>query len=229
MGRGLRIGYTLGPQLGAHGSDFDLYGAGTSPSTVALTTQAAGSSILVCALGYIADLSAPTDSKGNTYTKAEESVGYFGNQWPGFGLQMFAKANAAGGSSHTVSLAKADAPQESSLLVVEAKSALTLQDTSIAARQTGGAGVSYDSAIVTTTGRALLLSIWAGDGDTGNTNQSAAPGAGWDLIEYLFLGSTAYIQAAIAAKIVATAGDYVCTWTPVQSQGAIVGMAAFQA
>lgn len=37
--RGLRIGHTPGPQLGVHGSDFDIENSGTSPQTVTLSVS----------------------------------------------------------------------------------------------------------------------------------------------------------------------------------------------
>ena len=92
-----------------------------------------------------------------------------------------------------------------------------------------GAGVPYTSAAVTTTGSALLIAAWGGDGGVGTVNQTATPGSGWTLIESLFLGSTAYIQAAVAVKAVSAAGTYTCDWTPAEDQGAILFLAAVQA
>lgn len=224
--RGLRIGHTPGPQLGVHGSDFDIENSGTSPQTVTRNTAASGSSILAILFGEFTNCGAPSDNKGNTYTLLENSE-YF-DLWAGFGLELYGKANAAGGSSHALSMAKVTTTAESTLMLVEVTGASVIQDTSIVARQRQGAGVPYSSASVTTTGPALLVSIWGGDGDTNFTNQSATPEAGFEVIESLFLGQTAYIQAACAVKRVNAAGTYSCAWTPTQNQGGIVALAAIQ-
>lgn len=228
MGRGLRIGYTLGPQLGAHGSDFDLHLEGTTPARVGLTTQTAGGSIIVGALGELANLATPTDSKSNTYAQLETS-GYHGGAYTGFGLSLFGKAGAAGGSSHNVDVVKSYAAQESTLIVVEVKGGATIQDSSIVTRAGAGAGVAYTSAAVTVTGPAVLVAFWGGDGNELTPDQSVAAENGWTMVESLFLGLTAYIQAACAVKRVTSAGDYTCSWTPVANQGAILGLVAVQA
>lgn len=126
-------------------------------------------------------------------------------------------------------MTKVTTTAESTLMLVEVTGASVIQDTSIVARQRQGAGVAYSSASVTTTGPALLVSIWGGDGDTNFTDQSATPEAGFEVIESLFLGQTAYIQAACAVKRVNAAGTYTCAWTPTQNQGGIVALAAIQA
>lgn len=220
------VGGVLAPEIGVHGSDFDIENSGTSPQTVTRNTAASGSSILAILFGEFTNCSAPSDNKGNTYTLLENS-GYF-DLWAGFGLELYGKANAAGGSSHALSMTKTTTTSESTLMLVEALGTV-IQDTSIVARQRQGAGVPYSSASVTTTGPALLVSIWGGDGDTNFTDQSATPEAGFEVIESLFLGQTAYIQAACAVKRVNAAGTYTCAWTPTQNQGGIVALAAIQA
>lgn len=228
MGRGLRIGHSQNPQLGVHGSDFDIQTAGTSPVTVTLTTQGSGSSIVVAVLAALAAVSAPTDNKSNTYTLAESS-GYHGGAYAGYGLEIYTKAGATGGASHAVSVTKDNPTDESTLIVVEAKGGATVQDSSIITRAGAGAGVAYASAAVTVTGPALLVAFWCGDGNEVTPDQSAAAESGWEIVESLFLGMTAYIQAACAVKRVTGAGDYTCSWTPVANQGAILGLVAIQA
>jgi hypothetical protein len=213
--------------LGDHGGDWDIQGSGTSPQTVTINTQAAGSSLIVVTLSDLSIYGTPTDNKSNTFTLLESS-GYHGGLFTGFGLEVYGKANAAGGSSHAVSIAKSTATEESTLIVVEAKGA-TIQDTSIVTRAGAGDGVAYTSASVTTTGPALLISAWCGDGFVGITDMSAAPENGWTLIDSLFLTATSYIQAAVAVKAVTSAGTYTCDWTPANSQGAILFLAAVQA
>lgn len=228
MGRGLRIGHTVGPLLGNHGSDFDLEAAGTTPIGCAITTQALGSSIVIACLGRLIDFGAPTDNKGNTYSLLESS-GYHGGLWSGYGMELYGKADAAGGSSHTMQFAKTgNAADEASFLAAEVKGGTVIQDSSIVTRAGAGDGVAYTSASVDTTGPALLIALWAGDGGVGVASQTVVQEAGWEMIESLFLTNTAYIQAAMAAKRVSGAGTYTCDWAPVASQGAILGLVAVQ-
>lgn len=215
------------PPLGGHGGDWDIQGSGTSPQTVTINTQASGSSLIVVTLTDPGIYGTPTDNKSNTFSLLESS-GYHGGAWAPFGMEVYGKANAAGGSSHAVSISKSSASEESTLIVIEGKGA-TIQDTSIVTRAGAGAGVAYTSASVTTTGPALLIAVWGGDGNAETDDQTAAPGAGWTLIESLFLGDTAYIQAAVAVRHVTSAGSYTCDWTPVMNQGAILFLAAVQA
>ena len=218
---------TSGVSLGDHDGDWDIQGSGTSPQTVTLTTQASGSTLIVVTLTDPGIYGTPTDTYSNAYSLLESS-GYHGGLWSPFGMEVYGKAGAAGGSSHAVSISKSSASEESTLIAIEATGA-TIQDTSIVTRAGAGAGVPYTSASVTTTGSALLIAAWGGDGGVGTVNQTATPGSGWTLIESLFLGSTAYIQAAVAVKAVSAAGTYTCDWTPAEDQGAILFLAAVQA
>lgn len=226
IGRNLVSGL-LGPTLGGHGADWDNDGPGTSPQTVTINTQAAGSSLLVFFFGNLPVDGAPTDNKGNTLTLLETS-GWHGGLWAPFGLEAYGTANAAGGSSHTVSVVKSVSTAESTLMFVEGRGA-TIQDTSIVTRAGAGDGVAYTSASVTTTGPALLVSVWSGDGGLDRPSQAANPGAGWTSIDSLNLPATPYIQSNCAVRQVSSAGTYTCDWAPVSDQGAIIFLAAVQA
>jgi hypothetical protein len=214
--------------VGGHGNDFDLEGAGTSPQTVTIDTQPSGSTILAVTFTDPGIYGAPTDNKGNTYTLVQAQSGYYGGRWAPYGLEVYAKTDAAGGTGHAVSITKSTPTAESTLIVVEA-TGTTIQSSSIVTRDGAGAGVAYASGSVTTTGPALLVAVWGGDGGVGTADQTATPGAGWTVIDSLFLGFTAYIQAAVAVKLVEDAGTYTCDWTPVENQGAILFLAAIQA
>jgi hypothetical protein len=214
---------------GAHGSDFQLHHRGTSPSTVALgTTARSGSSLVVCQFGDLTKIHAPTDNKGNEFTLLLSS-GYHAGAWKPFGMRMYAKTAAAGGPAHVVSMAKDTATDESTLVAIEVKGGATIRDKSVVARAAAGAGMPSASGSIVTTGPALLLALWGGDGDVDLTDQRATPEKGWTVIESRFLGRTAYIQAALAWKRVDTAGPQACTWLPAQRQGAILAMVAIQA
>jgi hypothetical protein len=214
---------------GAHGSDFQLHHRGTSPSTVALgTTARSGSSLVVCQFGDLTKLHAPVDNKGNAFTLLLSS-GYHGGAWKPFGMRMYATMAAAGGPAHAVSMAKDTATDESTLIAIEVRGGATLRDKSVVTRAAAGPGAPSVSGSIVTTGPALLLALWGGDGDVDLTDQRATPEKGWTTIESRFLGRTAYIQAALAWKRVDAAGPQACAWTPAQRQGAILAMAAIQA
>lgn len=213
--------------LGGHGGDWDIQGSGTSPQTVTINTQASGSSLIVVTLTDPGIYGTPTDNKSNTFSLLESS-GYHGGLWAPFGMEVYGKANAAGGASHAISISKSSASEESTLIVVEARGT-TIQDTSVVTRAGAGDGVAYTSASVTTTGPALLIAVWGGDGGPALDSQQANPEAGWTSIQSLNLPATAYIQAHCAVKYVPVAGTYTCDWTPVRDQGAILFLAAVQA
>jgi len=86
--------------------------------------------------------------------------------------------------------------------------------------------VQYQSASVTVSGPALLISVWGGDGDASTSDQSAAPDGAWTMIGSAFIGNMAYIQCAVAVRQVSAAGTYTCGWTPTLNQGAIIGVVA---
>ena len=219
------------PSLGAHGSNFQIDTLGTTPSTVALaTTRAAGSTIIVGAWYNPVDSpSAPTDNKGNTYTQFLTISGYAGGLYAPMTAAFFSATNALGGLGHTTSIGKNTPTKEISQVTFEVQGAKTIQSTSIVNPAAAGAGVAASSGNVTTTGPALLISMWGGDGSASVTDQSAVPSAGWQMIEYLFLGLTSYIQVACATRYVQAAGTYSLTWTPVANQGAIIALIAMQA
>jgi hypothetical protein len=214
--------------IGDHAGDWDLQGSGTTPQSVSITSRVSGSSIICVTLGEFTNYTPPTDNKGNTLDLLQNS-GYAGGLWPGFGMEVYGKASMVGGSSHATQITKNTGTDESTLIVVEVTGTSNITSTSIVAVSAGGAGVPYSSSTVNTTGPALLVSAWGGDGDTSLTDQTCNPEIGWTMIESLFLGGTAYIQAAVAVRQVMTAGSYSVDWTPVQNQGGIVFLAALQA
>lgn len=217
------------PFLGLHGISAQLDGAGTSPNTVSLgTTQASGSSLVVASLGEFTTMGDPTDNKSSSFGTALRSSGYFGGLWPGFGMEIFAVANIAGGAGHVVSVAKTNATLEHSLIALEVRNGGIIKDSSITAVAGAGAGVAYTSASVTVDGPAELIAFWGGDGDAGTTNQTATPEGSFTLTDSAFIALTAYVQCAAAVRQVSAAGTYTCQWTPTVNQGAILGLVAIQ-
>ena len=221
------IGVHKGTWHGQSGND-----GGLTPSSplqvLGLTTQASGSSIAAFLLAEVSKASAPSDNKGNSYgSPVHTSLGY-GGDYPGYGLESYVKLSAAGGASHNFEFTKNAAGDEGTLIIAEVKNAATLQDQSVVFRPKPGAGVPYQSGTVTTTGPAILLTLWGGGGGTDIASQQADVESGWTLIESLFRANISYIQAALAWKAVG-AGVHSVAWTPVANQSAIISLLAFQA
>ncbi len=88
-------------------------------------------------------------------------------------------------------------------------------------------GETLTSGNVTTTGPAMLVAFWWGDG--GIREMTAVPNNGFVVIEsFLHLPGSSGVQAAVAVRQVDTAGTYSVTWTGQPDQGAILWLLAFQ-
>jgi hypothetical protein len=80
---------------------------------------------------------------------------------------------------------------------------------------------------VTTTGPAVLVAMWWGDG--GVKRMTAVPNNGFAVIDsFLKLPDNSGVQCAVAFKQVSAAGSYDVSWTGVPVQGAILWLFAFQ-
>jgi len=220
-----------GPSLGAHSADFQIQDSGVSPASVTLSTQASGSTMLGFLMCAFSEIGPVADNKGNGAYTLVDSSGYAGGLWPDYGLEVYAKTGAVGGSSHTLSATKSvHSTYESTLIGVEIKGAGTIQDHSIVARAAAGAGVATTSGNVTATGPARLVACWTGDGGTSLPSQAVTLPSGWSFVESLFLAGTSYIQACVAvADAVVPAGTYSMSFTPVSNQGGVVSLLALQA
>jgi hypothetical protein len=95
-------------------------------------------------------------------------------------------------------------------------------------RAAAGAGVPYSSAAVVTTGPALLVSFWSGDGASGD--HDANPDANWTKFGAVNRPGASYIQGAAAYRQVNERGTFWCNWTtPISSEGGIIFLGALQA
>jgi|SRR5690349_18714142 len=110
--------------VAAHRSDH--FGAGASPTSGTLTTQATGSTIVVFVGWYDsgADITSVTDNKGNgNYTQIQSSIQYAGDT--NFRAAMFYKQNAAGGSGHTVTANFDESADLAAIFFIEVTGGLT--------------------------------------------------------------------------------------------------------
>ena len=208
---------------GVHALSFKMDGTSGTVATASRTTQATGSSIVVCVgRGVVSAHAAPIDNKSSTYTQIGQSQTY--SNAPTSGTACYIATNVTGGSAHVVT-----APVSPSA---------TLDKTTLAAVEVIGGGrvqdfkwnerlilqTPYTSLSVTTTGPATLVAVWWGDRGQ-SSSHFATPDNGFTVIESL-LSAGNLVQVAVATKNVATAGTYNVTWT--SNEGAQLWLIAIQ-
>lgn len=216
------------PKFGAYNYIYNTTGDSTDPVTLSLNTQTSGSRMLLIQLMNRTAWNAPTDDNGNTVGAADyDQDGYYGGQWSPYGMRVYEYGITTGGTAHVVRFTNISNPtDETTFIAVEIKNSSVMQSSSLKLCQAAGAGVPYTSNTVTTTGPALLISCWAGDGASGD--HDANPPAGWTKFAAVNRPNTSYIQGACAYKYVQGPGTYSIDWTPTSNEGAIVILGAWQ-
>ncbi len=199
---------------------------GVSPATTAaIATQSSGSSFLVFSAGFTSNSNPPTDNKSNTWTLLGDPVFYNGYNGA-FNVKAYLASSGNGGTGHAVSIVKNGyAAGEITVPFVEIRNADTLQ----ASAQNYPTGTQLTSGSVTTTGPAVLLAFWFGDG--GGLTHTAVPNNGFTVIaSFLDLPPLSAVQCAVAYKQVTAPGTYSVTWTqnPNYDVGAPLWLLAFQ-
>lgn len=214
------------PVLGSHTLLGQEDGHGTSPAvTSPIDTQASGSSFVVFNGGFVSNTQPPTDNKGNVWTPLRAPVvfnGYDGR----YDIKSYVALSGRGGSGHTVSIVKNGTTSgELTLPFVEIRNAGVLQDI---AQNYPAQGTQVTSDRVTTTGPAVLIALWWGDGFF--LQNSAIPNNGFSLIEnFVDLPPGSAVQCVVAYRQVNGAGTYNVTWAQSPAQGAVLWLLAFQA
>ncbi len=211
--------------LGAHTLLGQEDGNSTSPAlTLPISTSASASYLLSFSAGYTGNNNLPTDNKGNVWQTLGAPVIYEG-YGGAFNVKAFAVANALGGAGHRVSIVKnANQSGELTLPFIEIKNALLQQ----VAQNYAPFGTNLTSASVTTTGPAVLLAVWWGDG--GGLVHTAVPNNGFNIIEnFVNLPPGSAVQCVVAAKTVSAAGTFNVSWATTPAQGAPLWLFAFQA
>jgi hypothetical protein len=211
------------PSLGAHSLAYNRDGVAVAPlSTTAMTTQPAGSTLLVSVgRGVVSTHSRPTDSHGNAYVQVD--IAHVYTRWPSSGTALYSCQQARGGTGHGVTVAKPIGSDETTLSVVEIVNGGRLLD---AKWSEVAAGRPLTSPAVTTSGPALLVAWWWGDADV-RFDKTATPDNGFTVIDEILLEG-ALVQCAVAVRQVEAAGTYEVTWTSTPLQGAQLWIAAVQ-
>jgi hypothetical protein len=172
-------------------------------------------------MGWMADLSAPTDNQSNTYTPLLPAHNYEG--WMQSGQRLYAATGVTGSAGLVVTEAMPQINDEVTLSVVVVTGGTTIAQSIVIETTPGPAAPS-----VTVSGPALLVSSWWGDG--GLVQGSVTPSAGWTLLHELSSAQAGggVLQTAAAYRVVASAGTYTCTWTANDGQGAVAYIVAVQ-
>jgi len=223
------------PSLGAHALHFYAqpgtegavaHDSDTSISIPAITTQRAGSTIVVSVGRGKNNLFAlPTDNKGNAPYQLIDTVHPYTGTYPDSGTALYTFPSAKGGDGFQVSNST-DAADEITLAVVE-----VFDSTRIAAHSwkyakcrdqsdtsTCDETVTSDSITLTDAGPATLVAFWWGDANQ-YFDKTAVPGDGFTRIDsVLKVGSL--VQCAVATKNVTGPGTYKVSWTATPKQGA---------
>jgi hypothetical protein len=213
------------PSLGAHTLLGQEDGFGANPAvTEPINTQPSGSSFLVFNAGYVSNSDAPTDNKGNAWSPLGAPVVYHGYDGA-YNVKAYTALDGHGGAGHVVTIFKnGNANGELTLPFIEVRDAAVIVDS---AQVYADAAPQVSSGSVTTTGPAVLVALWWGDGFF--LQQTAVPGNGFTVIdEFLDLPPNSAVQCAVAYREVATAGTYHVTWTQSPEQGAILWLIALQ-
>lgn len=195
-------------------------------STPAMATATTGSTIVVSVgRGDVAAHAAPTDNRGNgAYAQVGTTHTY--TNWPTSGTALYARADAAGGDGHVVTVPALD-HDEVTLAAVEVIAGdggvTTIGD--VTWREVL-AGAPLTASPVTTDGPATLVAFWWGDAGA-DGDKTAVPDQGFTVVDAI-LDEGSLVQCAVAVKEVEAAGTYTVTWTATPVQGAQLYLVAIE-
>lgn len=212
------------PGIGEHALSYYYLSANDSThlSTRPMATRATGSTMLVgVGRGKFSEFSAQlTDNKGSgAYQQLGAAHPY--TSWSTSGTALYACPSVNGGNGHVVSVGTS-AWQELTMVAVEVTNGGTVQDFTW---NEVLAGHPLKSGSVTTTGPAVLVAFWWGDGSQGP--HTVTPNNGFVLTESVLLSGWV-VQCAVAMRAVTEAGTYDVTWTESPDQGAQLWLVAVQ-
>ncbi len=203
------------PATGVHALAYYEYDANdrTSITTPPMATQSSGSTILVgVGRGDHSAHATPSDNKGNTYVPLGTSHTY--TNWVDSGTALYAsQGTLSGGSAHQVTVATA-AYDETTVAVVEIKNGGSIEDH----KWNEDLANPATSLGVTTSGPAVLVAFWFGDGGIGSAH-SATPNNGFSIVESLPLDG-GLVQLTVATRAVSAAGTYDVEWDAPSGEGA---------
>lgn len=230
------IKLALTPALAKAGTAVDLIDAGTGTHTLVRAVNVAPLySTLLAIFARGTQSSSPnqaTDSAGNTYSY----VTGFPRPYDNFNTSSFSVStafNAKGGNAHTWSASIGNIGGQQDEVVIaglELPGAAILQSSSIVERVDGGAA-TITSGTVTTTARALLVAIIAGNGNVNQGHVFTFLDGFTKVIRACAEGDVdvaGYIQIEVAVRYVDIKGTYSFRAQGTASEGGQMALLAFQ-
>lgn len=152
-------------------------------------------------------------NNGDAYTLVETHD--YPSPFTAYGMRFCSCAASAGGSASTQSGTKSQGTSDEVTLAGLALSGGTVVSKSAVTRAANGAGATHTSGSVTTTGRALLVSVCSGTGDVNATapTQTWPTGEnGWTVLQSVARSSAAapngHVPLYLAVREVSAAGTY---------------------
>lgn len=216
--------------IGGHAVANDTFD--TTTTTGGVTTQASGSTFVICVqstrAGDPIHVSSITDNKGNTYTlRTSDNPGYNGDIL----LAAYTCVNGTGGAGHTATVLF-DEQSTHNIFFIEITGADTTAPADGVAATSGGgsAGTSWAGIAVTTTNANDLILSFAGSYgfDTGTITLSANTGAGWAILDSIVVGTVSR-HAASSYIVKSSTGSYADTYTASTTDGFSALTLAFKA
>ena len=188
-----------------------------------LYTTPGGSSLVALIGGYAGNHTPPRDNRDNEWRALGEPVVFEGYEGR-FDARAYLVHKARGGPGHRVEVAKTfNAVGELTMPVVEIRDGKLTDVAQVYAPK----GTRLTSGTVRTTGPAVLVACWWGDGR--DRLNRAVPSDGFRVIEeFVELPINSGVQGSVAAREVDEAGEYMVTWATAPSQGAILWLFAFE-
>jgi hypothetical protein len=220
-----------GLHVGAHAIRFyHLDAADAATVSAPMAVQPSGSLVIVgVGRGDLRGFALPTDNK-NSVPFEQLGTTHAYEKWDTSGTALYMQPPAIRGADYAVTtpnqylgFGEYDEITLAAIEVVEGARVVEYAWNQV----TSG---PLTSASVTTTGPATLIAFWWGDGYFYDPplSQTATPDGGFIVIESNTQETNAFVQCAVAAKNVPTAGTYHVTWTAMPDQGAQMWLVAVQ-
>lgn len=208
-----------------HGIKMQLFGQGGRDSTpegyAQLTMDTTnGATWIIGRGGKTGDqATAPTDSRGNTFTLIDSVHEY--DDWAGYGSSAWICSGGTGGPGHQFQC-NVTLDDEHTFTVVEVVGDnLVVEDAAFKQIPNASAGGTHQSDPVTTAGPATLIAHWWGANPVGGGNHIVTANNGFVLIDSWGIdNANGYVQHYVFAKTVGVGGTYDITFTQSPAQGA---------
>lgn len=204
---------------------------GTADFSATVATGQAGATLLSWVGIRTALFAGPvTGNNGNSHTQQFSQA--YGNGFTDYSLKGFRSYAAAGSSNHSVSGTKSSSTAEEVTVALLALSGGTIVDSNVSQQVAAGAGHTFTSGSVTTSGPALLVAAASGDGNVNATAPTQTWPGDWTVRESVAFGSgdapNGHVPLYIATKEVG-AGTHTVDVQVTINEGITIALYAVQA